>query len=63
MGSRSVSTQRFEETSAHRAELEEAKRENEVLRQRVRELEGLIRGRRGSSLSRERGGGREGGGG
>ncbi|KAJ4333143.1 hypothetical protein N0V95_009497 [Ascochyta clinopodiicola] len=39
-----VSTPRYEEVALHRAELEEAKRENEVLKQRIRELERAIRG-------------------
>jgi len=33
----------------YRQELEEAKRENELLRRRIRELERVIRGRRSSS--------------
>ncbi|KAF2097935.1 hypothetical protein NA57DRAFT_76735 [Rhizodiscina lignyota] len=41
-----VSTARYEEAAQARMELEEAKKENEALRQRVRELEGLLRGRR-----------------
>ncbi|KAF3031667.1 hypothetical protein E8E12_000984 [Didymella heteroderae] len=39
-----VSTPRYEEVALHRAELEEVKRENEVLKQRIRELERAIRG-------------------
>jgi hypothetical protein len=44
-------TPRYEEVLLHRQELEEAKRENERLRRRVRELEGMVRGRRASSVS------------
>ncbi|KAL1390996.1 hypothetical protein HDK64DRAFT_266217 [Phyllosticta capitalensis] len=40
---------RFEETALHRQELEEAKRENELLRKRIRELEAELRGRRRAS--------------
>ncbi|KAK4151533.1 hypothetical protein C8A00DRAFT_35830 [Chaetomidium leptoderma] len=36
-------TPRYEETALRRAELEEAKRENDALRRRVRELERLVR--------------------
>lgn len=39
-----VSTPRYEEVALHRAELEEVKKENEVLKQRIRELERAIRG-------------------
>jgi hypothetical protein len=39
-----MSTPRYEEVAHHRAELEEAKRENEVLKQRIRELERMIKG-------------------
>ncbi|KAF2473503.1 uncharacterized protein BDR25DRAFT_283078 [Lindgomyces ingoldianus] len=38
-----VSTPRYEEVAHFRQELEEAKRENEVLRRRIRELERMIR--------------------
>lgn len=38
-----VSTPRYEEVALQRAELEEVKRENEVLKQRIRELERAIR--------------------
>lgn len=48
-GSGAPTTPRYEEVMLHRQELEEAKRENERLRRRVRELEGLVRGRRASS--------------
>ncbi|TDZ36810.1 hypothetical protein C8035_v008764 [Colletotrichum spinosum] len=43
-------TTRYEETALHRQELENAKKENEWLKQRIRELEKLVR---------EKGGGRE----
>lgn len=39
-----VSTPRYEEVALQRAELEEVKRENEALKQRIRELERAIRG-------------------
>jgi hypothetical protein len=44
-------TPRYEEVLLHRQELEEAKRENDRLRRRVRELEAMVRGRRASSVS------------
>ena len=47
------SVARYEEVAAHRLEMEEAKRENEVLRKRIRDLEAELRGRRASD-SRER---------
>ncbi|KAF1987057.1 hypothetical protein K402DRAFT_412372 [Aulographum hederae CBS 113979] len=47
------STPRYEETAQHRMELEEAKEENRMLRERVRELEALVRGRRGREGGRE----------
>ncbi|KAF2872125.1 hypothetical protein BDV95DRAFT_571535 [Massariosphaeria phaeospora] len=50
-----VSTPRYEEVAQHRQELEDAKKENEVLKSRIRELERMIktdtegpRGRRGA---------------
>jgi hypothetical protein len=46
-----LSSPRYEEAALHRQELEEAKKENERLRTRVRELEALVRGRRASSVS------------
>lgn len=49
-----VSTARYEEVALHRAELEEVKRENEVLKQRIRELERAIRA--GEERSRGRSG-------
>lgn len=45
-------TQRYEETLFHRAELEAVKKENEALKQRVRELERMMRDRRSSDASR-----------
>jgi hypothetical protein len=39
-----VSTPRYEEVAHYRQELEEAKRENEALKKRIRELERTIRG-------------------
>lgn len=39
-----VSTPRYEEIAHYRQELEEAKRENELLKRRIRELERMIRG-------------------
>ncbi|KZM27157.1 uncharacterized protein EKO05_0004693 [Ascochyta rabiei] len=47
-----VSTPRYEEVALHRAELEEAKKENEVLKQRIRELERAIRGGEESARGR-----------
>jgi cell division septum initiation protein DivIVA len=35
---------RQEEAAFHRAELDAVKKENEMLRQRIRELEGQVRG-------------------
>lgn len=40
---------RYEETLVQRQELEEARRENEILRQRVKELEKLVREKREGS--------------
>jgi ubiquinone biosynthesis protein UbiJ len=39
-----VSTPRYEEVAHYRQELDEAKRENEALKSRIRELERMIRG-------------------
>ncbi|KAL1799968.1 hypothetical protein ACET3X_000310 [Alternaria dauci] len=39
-----VSTPRYEEVAQHKAELEEVKKENEALKQRIRDLERQIRG-------------------
>lgn len=45
-------TSRYEETAFYRNELDTAKRENELLKKRVRELEKMVRERRESSASR-----------
>lgn len=45
-------TVRYEETAFHRHELETAKKENEILKKRVRELEKMLRERRESSATR-----------
>lgn len=45
-------TPRFEETAFYRGELENAKRENEALKRRIRELERMVRERRASDASR-----------
>ncbi|KAF1812951.1 hypothetical protein P152DRAFT_481828 [Eremomyces bilateralis CBS 781.70] len=50
-----LTSPRYEETAMYRHELEEAKKENEALRQKVRELEVLLRQRRSSSASSARG--------
>ncbi|KKA30437.1 hypothetical protein TD95_005237, partial [Thielaviopsis punctulata] len=47
-------TPRYEETAYYRAELENAKRENEALKRRIKELEKAVRGRRASDASRQR---------
>lgn len=39
-----VSTPRYEEVAMHKAEMEEVKKENEMLKQRIRELERIVRG-------------------
>jgi predicted nucleic acid-binding Zn-ribbon protein len=39
-----VSTPRYEEVAQHKAELDEVKKENEALKQRIRDLERQIRG-------------------
>ncbi|EEA24715.1 hypothetical protein TMatcc_007815 [Talaromyces marneffei ATCC 18224] len=44
----STAGNRFEETAQHRAELEAVRRENDMLRRRVRELEQTLRAYRGS---------------
>ncbi|KAJ0165186.1 hypothetical protein CTA2_12078, partial [Colletotrichum tanaceti] len=44
-------TSRYEETALHRQELENVKRENEALKQRIRDLEKLVRERRRGSES------------
>ncbi|TQV97785.1 hypothetical protein V2A60_006490 [Cordyceps javanica] len=45
-------TTRYEETAFYRTELETAKKENELLKKRVRELEKMVRERRESSATR-----------
>lgn len=47
-------TGRYEETAYHRNELEGVKRENEILKRRIRELERTLRARRQSDASRTR---------
>lgn len=47
---RGSAVDRVQEAVLHRQELEEAKRENEVLRRRVKELERLVREKRESGL-------------
>lgn len=47
-------TTRYEETAFYRNELEAAKRDNEVLKQRIRDLERQVRQRRDSDTSRTR---------
>lgn len=47
-------TPRYEETAFYRAELEAAKRENDNLKRRIRELERMLRDRRTSDASRTR---------
>lgn len=55
-------TSRYEEVAAQKAELEEVKRENEGLKERIRELERLIReGATSGSEERGRSGGPKGG--
>jgi hypothetical protein len=54
-----VSTPRYEEVALQRAELEDVKRENEMLKNRIRDLERMIRssdtdgqrGRRGAPVT------------
>ncbi|RYO76400.1 hypothetical protein DL766_010439 [Monosporascus sp. MC13-8B] len=50
-------TLRYEETAQYRAELEAAKRENEALKLRIKELERLVRQRRSSGGGGDAGGG------
>lgn len=45
-------TGRYEETAFHRHELDTVKRENEVLKRRIRELERTLRARRPSDANR-----------
>lgn len=47
-------TMRYEETAFYRQELETAKRENDLLKRRIRELERQVRQRRASDVSRPR---------
>ncbi|KAK5995237.1 hypothetical protein PT974_03635 [Cladobotryum mycophilum] len=47
-------TMRYEETAFYRNELETAKKENEALKRRIRELERVVRDRRASDASRPR---------
>lgn len=47
-------TSRYEETAYYRSELDAAKRENEMLKRRIRELERHVRERRASEASRTR---------
>lgn len=47
-------TGRYEETAYHRNELDNVKRENEMLKRRIRELEATLRARRQSDASRTR---------
>jgi len=47
-----VATARYEEAAYHRSELEVAKRENEALRKRIRELERTLTSRRESDAGR-----------
>lgn len=47
-------TSRYEETAFYRSELDGAKRENEVLKKRIRDLEKQVRERRASDASRTR---------
>ncbi|KLU81518.1 hypothetical protein MAPG_00605 [Magnaporthiopsis poae ATCC 64411] len=47
-------TSRYEEVAFYRSELDSAKRENDILRRRIRELERAVRERRASDASRAR---------
>lgn len=47
-------TSRYEETAFYRNELDSAKRENEILKRRIRDLEKQVRERRESDASRTR---------
>lgn len=51
-----VSTPRYEEVTHYRQELEEAKRENELLKRRIRDLERMIRGSGDADAQRGRSG-------
>lgn len=48
-------TSRYEETAFYRSELEAAKKENETLKRRIRDLERLVHTRRASDAARTRG--------
>lgn len=50
-----VSTPRYEEVALHKAEMEEVKKENEMLKQRIKELERIVRSS-GSDAQRGRSG-------
>ncbi|KAI4272166.1 MAG: hypothetical protein LQ337_005480 [Flavoplaca oasis] len=50
----SAATARYEETAHHRSEMEHVKKENEMLRRRIRELERTLGSRRASSVSHAR---------
>jgi len=47
-------TSRYEETAFYRNELDSAKKENETLKRRIRELERMMHSRRASDMSRPR---------
>lgn len=53
--SAAVAAARYEEAAFHRAELDSVKRENEILRQRIRELERTLANRSGNEGSESRG--------
>lgn len=53
-----VSTPRYEEVAHYKQELDEAKRENEVLKRRIRELERALKGNAEGDNQRGRTGGR-----
>ncbi|KAK4093339.1 hypothetical protein PCL_03511 [Purpureocillium lilacinum] len=49
-----AATTRYEETAFYRSELETAKKENEALKRRIRDLERMLQSRRASETSRTR---------
>ncbi|KAJ6439712.1 NIF system FeS cluster assembly, NifU [Purpureocillium lavendulum] len=49
-----AATSRYEETAFYRSELETAKKENETLKRRIRDLERLVQSRRATETSRTR---------
>ncbi|UNI22733.1 hypothetical protein JDV02_008596 [Purpureocillium takamizusanense] len=49
-----AATSRYEETAFYRSELETAKKENEALKRRIRDLERMVQNRRASETSRTR---------